>query len=53
MINKKLIIKKIKPIFNMPSFVKIRYIKEWIFTGKELNEEEREPAIKEMEYEKI
>ena len=32
---------------------KIRYTKEWILTGKELNEQNREPAIKEMEYEKI
>ena len=32
---------------------KIRYIKDWIFTGKSLNRELREPAIKEMEYEKI
>ena len=32
---------------------KIRFTKEWLFTGKELNEQDREPAIKEMEYEKI
>ena len=32
---------------------KIRYTKEWLFTGKELNEQNREPAIKEIEYEKI
>ena len=32
---------------------KIRYTKEWLFTGKELNEQDREPAIKEIEYEKI
>ena len=41
----------------LPAFLKItnkiRYTKEWIFTGKQLNQEEREPAIKEMEYEKI
>ena len=41
----------------LPAFLKItnriRYTKEWIFSGKELNEEDREPAIKEMEYEKI
>ena len=41
----------------LPAFLKIinkfRYTKEWIFTGKKLNYEEREPAIKEMEYEKI
>jgi len=32
---------------------KIRYTKEWLFTGKELDEQDREPAIKEIEYEKI
>ena len=32
---------------------KIRFIKEWIFSGKKLSKEEREPAIKEMIYEKI
>ena len=32
---------------------KIRYTKEWIFNGKKLDKESREPAIKEMEYEKI
>jgi len=32
---------------------KIRFTKEWLFTGKELNEQDREPAIKEIEYEKI
>ena len=41
----------------LPAFLKItnriRYTKEWIFSGKELNEEDREPAIKEIEYEKI
>ena len=41
----------------LPAFLKItnriRYTKEWIFSGKELSEEDREPAIKEMEYEKI
>ena len=41
----------------LPAFLKItnriRYTKEWIFSGEELNEEDREPAIKEMEYEKI
>tara|TARA_A100001035_G_scaffold20257_1_gene13743 strand:- start:130 stop:951 length:822 start_codon:yes stop_codon:yes gene_type:complete len=41
----------------LPAFLKvinkIRYTKEWVFTGKSLNSELREPAIKEMEYEKI
>ena len=41
----------------LPAFLKIinkiRYTKEWIFTGKKLNNEDREPAIKELEYEKI
>ena len=41
----------------LPAFLKIinkiRYTKEWIFTGKKLNHEDREPAIKELEYEKI
>ena len=41
----------------LPAFLKIinkiRYTKEWIFTGKKLDNESREPAIKEMEYEKI
>ena len=41
----------------LPAFLKIinkiRYTKEWIFTGKKLDKESREPAIKEMEYEKI
>ena len=41
----------------LPAFLKIvnkiRYTKEWIFTGKKLNHEEREPAIKELEYEKL
>ena len=41
----------------LPAFLKvvnkIRYIKEWVFTGKKLNNEEREPAIKELEYEKL
>jgi multidrug efflux pump subunit AcrB len=32
---------------------KIRYTKEWLFTGKRLNPEQREPSIKEMEYEKL
>ena len=32
---------------------KIRYTKEWLFTGKRLNQEQREPSIKEMEYEKL
>ena len=32
---------------------KIRYTKEWLFTGKKLNQEQREPSIKEMEYEKL
>ena len=32
---------------------KIRYTKEWLFNGKKLNEEDREPAIKEIKYEKI
>ena len=32
---------------------KMRYFKEWVFTGKKLNNEEREPAIKELEYEKL
>ena len=41
----------------LPAFLKVvnkmRYIKEWIFTGKKLNNEELEPAIKELEYEKL
>ena len=41
----------------LPAFLKVvnkmRYIKEWIFTGKKLNDEELEPAIKELEYEKL
>ena len=41
----------------LPAFLKIvnkiRYTKEWIFTGKKLNHEEREPAIKELKYEKL
>ena len=41
----------------LPAFLKVvnkmRYIKEWVFTGKKLNNEEREPAIKELEYEKL
>ena len=41
----------------LPAFLKIvnkiRYTKEWIFTGKKLNSEEREPAIKELEYENL
>ena len=41
----------------LPAMLKIineiRYTKEWLFTGKELNEQDREPAIKEIEYEKI
>ncbi len=41
----------------LPAFLKIinkiRYTKEWVFTGKKLNNEDREPAIKELEYEKI
>ena len=41
----------------LPAFLKvvnkIRYIKEWVFTGKKLNNEEREPANKELEYEKL
>jgi len=41
----------------LPALLKIinniRYTKEWLFTGKKLNQQEREPAIKEMVYEKI
>jgi len=41
----------------LPALLKIinqiRYTKEWIFTGKKLNEEDREPSIKEMEYENL
>jgi multidrug efflux pump subunit AcrB len=41
----------------LPALLKIinniRYTKEWLFTGKKLNQQEREPAIKEMIYEKI
>ena len=41
----------------LPAFLKVvnkmRYIKEWVFTGKKLNNEELEPAIKELEYEKL
>ena len=41
----------------LPAFLKIvnkiRFTKEWIFTGRKLNNEEREPAIKEIEYERI
>ena len=32
---------------------KIRYIKEWVFTGNKLTQEAREPAVKELKYEKI
>tara|TARA_B110001452_G_scaffold266438_1_gene273312 strand:- start:7197 stop:10382 length:3186 start_codon:yes stop_codon:yes gene_type:complete len=32
---------------------KIRFIKEWVFSGEKLNSEDREPAIKEMIYEKM
>ena len=52
-----LILATLLTLIFLPAFLKItnkiRYTKEWIFTGKKLNEEEREPSIKEMEYEKI
>ena len=32
---------------------KIRYIKERVFTGNKLTQEAREPAVKELKYEKI
>ena len=34
-------------------FNKFRKVKEWLFTGKVLNEEDREPAVKEIEFENI
>ena len=34
-------------------FNKFRKVKEWLVTGKVLNEEDREPAVKEIEFEKI
>jgi Cu/Ag efflux pump CusA len=34
-------------------FNKVRYGKEWLFTGKLLNAEEREPAVKELEIEQL
>ena len=52
-----LILATLLTLLFLPAFLKItnriRFTKEWIFSGKELSEEEREPAIKEMEYEKI
>jgi len=52
-----LILATLLTLLFLPAFLKItnriRFIKEWIFSGKELSEEDREPAIKEMEYEKI
>ena len=52
-----LILATLLTLIFLPAFLKvtnkIRYTKEWIFTGKKLNQEEREPSIKEMEYEKI
>ena len=52
-----LILATLLTLIFLPAFLKItnkiRYTKEFIFTGKKLNEEEREPSIKEMEYEKI
>tara|TARA_B110000444_G_scaffold42649_1_gene38531 strand:- start:2029 stop:5214 length:3186 start_codon:yes stop_codon:yes gene_type:complete len=52
-----LILATLLTLLFLPAFLKItnriRFTKEWIFSGKELNEEDREPAIKEMEYEKI
>ncbi|MAR20752.1 MAG: RND transporter [Flavobacteriales bacterium] len=32
---------------------KIRFYREWIFTGNKLNNEQREPAVKEIKYETI
>ena len=32
---------------------KIRFYREWIFTGNKLNKEQREPAVKEIKYETI
>ena len=34
-------------------FNKFRKVKEWLITGKVLNEEDREPAVKEIEFENI
>jgi multidrug efflux pump subunit AcrB len=52
-----LILATLLTLLFLPAFLKItnriRFTKEWIFSGKELSEEDREPAIKEMEYEKI
>jgi multidrug efflux pump subunit AcrB len=52
-----LILATLLTLLFLPAFLKIinriRFTKEWIFSGKELNEEDREPAIKEMKYEKI
>ena len=52
-----LILATLLTLIFLPALLKIvnriRYTKEWIFTGQQLNEEEREPAIKEMKYEKI
>jgi len=32
---------------------KIRFGKEWLVTGNSVNSEEREPAVKELEYENM
>ena len=41
----------------LPAFLKIinkiRFVKEWVFTGEKLSKEKREPAIKELGNEKI
>ena len=41
----------------LPALLKIinhvRYYKEWVFSGKKLTQEDREPAIKEIKYENI
>ena len=52
-----LILATLLTLIFLPAFLKIinkiRYTKEWIFTGNKLNNEEREPAIKEIHYENM
>ncbi|MBH70461.1 MAG: RND transporter [Flavobacteriales bacterium] len=52
-----LILATLLTLIFLPAFLKIinkiRYTKEWIFTGNKLNDEEREPAIKEIHYENM
>ena len=52
-----LILATLLTLIFLPAFLKIinkiRFVKEWVFTGEKLSKEKREPAIKELENEKI